>query len=270
VTFPPQEEGDSAPVPVPAKGYIEGDHAYDDCPDDEDCHMLIFDRGASRLYELFQAHKNGNSWDGYLALWKLDKAYPPSNRGQGCSSADAAGLPIAPGLIGYKETKKGAINHALRFIIRNDFIRGHGGDKNTPSVAYPASHGSTAGGAATGIPYGGRLRLKSTIQESDPRLKTPGAKAIVRALQKYGMILADGGNIPLVAESVKVYQDQNAAETWEGLLGPRDLAFIKPDDFEVIAIPKGVPGGTPGWYASRAEYEGQLKKPLGCDEIVQP
>src|SRR5262249_44648307 len=104
VHFPAQEEGDSADVPIPAQAYIEGDHGYDGCPADEDCHMIIFDFGANRLYELYQAHKNGSTWDGYLALWKLDKAYPPSNRGQGCTSADAVGLPIAPGLIGYKET----------------------------------------------------------------------------------------------------------------------------------------------------------------------
>ena len=84
------------------------------------------------------------------------------------------------------------------------------------------------------------------------------------------MILADGGNIPLVAESVKVHQDANAAETWEGLLGPRDLGFLQPSDFEVIAIPKDNPAGAPGWYATKSEYEAQLQKPLGCVDVVQP
>lgn len=270
VTFPPDDEADSAPVPVPAGGYIEGDYPYDGCPAGDDCHLIVFDRGASRLYEVYQAHKNGNDWSGSLALWKLDKKYPRSNRGQGCTSADAAGLPIAPGLIGYKETKKGTIDHALRFVIRNDYIRGVKNDKNTPNVVYPASHGSTAGSAAKGIPYGGRLRLKATIAETDARIKTPGARAVVRALHRYGMILADGGNIPLVAESVKVHKDANPAETWDGLLGSRDLVFLRPSDFEVVAIPKDAPGGAPGWYQTKAEYEGQLQKPLGCDVVVQP
>ena len=270
VTLPADDESDAVPMPIPAQGYIEGDYAYNACPDGEDCHLIVFDLGANRLYEAYQAHKSGNSWSGGLAMWKLDKAYPATNRGLGCTSGDAAGLPIAPGLIGYKETKKGAINHALRFIMRNDFIRGVAGDRNTPNVVYPASHGSTAGNAAKGLPYGGRLRLKATITETDPRVTTPGAKAIVRALRKYGMILADGGNIPLVAESVKVHQDANAAETWEGLLGPRDLGFIKPTDFEVLAIPKDNPSGAAGWYETKADYEAQLRKPLGCAGIVQP
>ena len=257
-------------MPIPAKGSIEGDHAYGACPDGDDCHLISLDVGKSRLFEVYQAHKNGNAWTGSLALWKLDKVYPATNRGQGCTSGDAAGLPITPGLIGYKETKKGAINHALRFIIRNDYIRGVAGDRNTPNVVYPASHGSTAGNAATGTPYGGRLRLKKTISDTDPRITTPGGKAIVRALQKYGMILADGGDIPLVAESVKIYQDANAAETWDGLLLPRDLGFIKPSDFEVIAIPKNNPSGAAGWYETKADYVAQLKKPLGCAGLVQP
>ena len=270
VTIPVQDEADSDPVPIPAKGYIEGDNAYGACPSGDDCHLIVLDPGANRFYEVYQAQKNGAAWSGFLATWQLDKTYPRANRGLGCSSADAAGLPIVPGLIGYKETKKGAINHALRFIMRNDYIRGVAGDRNRPNVVYPASHGSTAGNAAKGIPYGGRLRLKKAIAETDPRITTPGAKAILRALQTYGMILADGGNIPLVAESVRVHQDANPAETWDGLLAPRDLGFIKPSDFEVIAVPKDNPAGAAGWYASRAEYEAQLTKPLGCVGVVQP
>lgn len=270
-TFPEGEETDNGvPVPVPAKGYVEGDHAYDACPlGEEDCHMLIVDRGANRLYELYQVRKDGANWNGELSLWKLDKTYPRSNRGQGCTSADAAGLPITPGLIGYKETKKGEIRHALRFIIRNEYIRGKKGDKNVPNVVYPASHGATQANAATGIPYGGRLRLK--IKEDDPRVKTPGGKAVVKALHTYGMILADGGNIPLVAESAKVAHDADPSATWEGLLGSHDLDFIRPGDFEVIAIPKDNPSHPDaGWYQTKADYESQLKKPLDCDKIVQP
>ena len=86
----------------------------------------------------------------------------------------------------------------------------------------------------------------------------------------YGMILADGGNIPLVAESVKVHQDANPAETWDGLLEPRDLGFIKPSDFEVIAIPKDNPSGAAGWYETKMDDNAQLEKPLGCAAIVQP
>jgi len=270
VKFPLQEEADDVAVPIPAKGYVEGDYAYDACPSGEDCHILVVDRPAKKLFEVYQAKRSGSAWSGYVAFWQLDKTYPRDNRGQGCTSAEAAGLAITPGLIGYRETKNGRIEHALRFIIRNEYIRGLEGDKTVPNVVYPASHGSTAGNAAGGIPYGGRLRLKAAFKEDDPRVKTPGAKAIVRALHRYGMILADGGNLPLTAESVRMHADADAKETWEGILAPRDLGFIQPSDFEVVAIPKDHPGGAEGWYASRADYEAQLKRPLGCVAIRQP
>lgn len=272
VNFPQGEETDNVPVPVPAKGYIEGGHAYDACPvDSEDCHMLVLVPGAKRLYETYQTRRNGSTWEGAVTMWQLDKLYPRSNRGQGCTSADAAGMAITPGLIGYREAKSGTLAHALRLVIRNDYIRGKAGDKNVPNVAYPASHGSTAGAAATGLPYGARLRLKPSVKEGDPRFKSAGAKTILRALHRYGMIVADGGNIPLMAESDRVYKDSDPKETWEGTLGPRDLDGILPSDFEVIAIPKDRPGGpVGGFYQSRAEYEADLKRPLGCTSIVQP
>jgi hypothetical protein len=268
VTIPADDESDDVPMPIPTKGYIEGDFAYNACPQGEDCHLIVLDKGAKKLYEVYQAHKSGNNWSGSLAMWQLDKTYPRDNRGQGCTSADAAGMAIAPGLIGYKETKKGAIEHALRFIIRNDYIRGQAGSTNVPNVVYPASHGTGAGASANGIPYGGRLRLK--IDENDPRIKSPGGKAVVRALHKYGMILSDGGNIPLVAESIVVHKDADPSATWEGLLAPRDIDFIKPTDFEVVGIPKDNPGGAAGYYTTTAEYTAQMKKPLGCQGIVQP
>lgn len=270
-TFPPDDEGDSVPVPIPAKGYVEGDYDYASCPSGEDCHVLIVDRTANRLYELYHVKKNGAKWNGYLALWKLDKAYPRSNRGQGCTSADAAGMAITPGLIGYAETKKGEIHHALRFIVRNDYIRGVVDDKNVPNVVYPASHGSMAGASATGVPYGARLRLKKSVLDTDPRIKSPGAHAVVKALRTYGMILSDGGNLPLVAESAKVAHDTDPTASWDDLLAPRDLGFLRPSDFEVVAIPKADPSQpNAGWYQTKAEYNGQLRKPLGCDVIVQP
>ena len=270
VTIPPGDEADSDPVSIPTKGYIEGDHDYGDCPDGEDCHLLVVTPGENRLFEVYQAQNSGGAWRGFVTMWQLDKTYPRTNRGLGCSSADAAGLPITPGLIGYRETKKGAINHALRFIIRNDYIRGSAGDRNTPNVVYPASHGSTAGASANGIPYGGRLRLKKTVSADDARITTPGARALLTALQRYGMILADGGNIPLVAESVRVHQDANPGETWDGLLEPRDLGFLRPSDFEVIAIPRENPAGAAGWYQTKADYQAQLTRPLGCAAVVQP
>jgi len=277
---PPEDEDDGSEsdhvkVPVPAKGYIEGDVNYktDDCAEGEDCHMLILSPGTKELFELYHVHQTAGKMTGALSLWKLDKTYPRSNRGQGCSSADAAGMPIAPGLIGYKETKAGAIKHALRFIIRNDYVRGNAtateNDRDTPNNVYPGSHGSSRGQSPKGVPYGARFRLKAAVDEGIA--KSPGAKALIKALKTYGMIMADGGNIPLVAESAKVSNDKDGSATWEGLLGPRDLGGLKPSDFEVVSIPRADPSkGDSGWFTTKAEYESQLKKPLGCDGIEQP
>ena len=84
------------------------------------------------------------------------------------------------------------------------------------------------------------------------------------------MIVADGGNIPLMAESDKLYKEANPAEGWTGILEATDLGALRPSDFEVVGIPKDIPTGAPGWYATKADYEAQLKKPLGCNGIVQP
>ena len=267
VHFPTGDESDDVLVPIPAQGSIEGDHAYDACPDGADCHLLVVDRAALKLYEVYGAHRNGTTWTGAVSLWQLDKTYPRANRGQGCTSADAAGLAITPGLIGYRETKHGTIAHALRFTFPNARIRGVL-NQSSPNVAYPASHGTKATASSNGPPYGARLRLK--IDANDPRVKSPGGRAVVDALHHYGMILADGGDIPLLAESVKSTHDTDATATWDGLLESHDIDFLTPADFEVLAIPKDHPGGAAGWYASRADYEGQLHEPLGCNGIVQP
>ena len=265
VTFPPGDENDDVPVPLPVGGLVEGGSDYASCPDDQDCHVLVVDRGAQKLYEIYQVHQNGSTWQGQPSLWQLDKTYPRGNRGQGCTSADAAGLAITPGLIGFAETKAGHIGHALRLVLRNEYIRGDGGH-DTPNVAYPASHGTTAATAPGGVPYGGRLRLKTSVADTDPRFTSPGARVVLKALHTYGMIVADGGDIPLMAEVDTLH----APDTWDGVLGSHDLVGLLPTDFEVVGIPLDHPGGAPGYHSTRAEYEADLKPPLGCTGIVQP
>ena len=68
----------------------------------------------------------------------------------------------------------------------------------------------------------------------------------------------------------RVYRDADPSATWDGILSAQDLVWIQPSDFEVVGIPKDLPGGTAGWYSTKAEYEAQLQTPLGCDVIVQP
>lgn len=268
------EESDKVDVPIPSRGYIEGEHAYDACPDGDDCHILVLERTEKRLYEVFGAHRRSDGWHAEgIALWKLDAIYPRTARGQGCTSADAAGLAITPGLIGLRETRMGEIHHAMRLAIPNDKIRS--GAANHPNVAFPATHGTRAASAPNGMPYGARLRLKPTLLETDARIKSPGARTLLRALKKYGMILADAGKLPIMRESDRLYRESNPAETgWEGLLEPRDLDFLTPADFEIVGIPKVPRAATPApatdYDYSRAAYNAALKPPLGCDGIVQP
>src|SRR5205814_1614939 len=119
--------------------------------------------------------------------------YPPSGRGDQCTSADAAGYPIAALLFTADEVKAGHIDHAIRFILPNDHMR-------PGFYVHPATHSTNVTGAATSIPYGAHLRLKNTAAvEAKIQALTPGARVVARAMQKYGMFLADGGNIALTA-----------------------------------------------------------------------
>ena len=212
---------DSGPMPVPAGGAIEGETGYA-CLGDGDCHLLVAQRSAMKLFEMWRADIRGSTFNGgCLVVWDMSKVYPASGRGDGCTSADAAGYPITPLLFNADEVKAGAVEHAIRFILPNARIR-HG------VYLHPATHstGPTAGGAGT-PPYGARLRLRPDFPLAD--LPNDGARTVAQALQKYGMFLADGGNIALTAQS-----DRFTTAKWSGLLGPRDLDKIKVTDFAMI------------------------------------
>src|SRR5205814_6181259 len=111
---------------------------------------------------------------------------------------------------GVRETKAGAIKHALRFILPNNKIR------KGPSFVPPASHGTSATSSSAGPAYGMRLRLKSTFDASG--ITSAGGKAVVQALKTYGMLLADGGNIALVGEDDRFEKAKDPSMTWAGLL----------------------------------------------------
>jgi hypothetical protein len=114
---------DLAPLPVPDGGALEGEEGYA-CTQDGDCHLLVVDRQNCRLYEMWRANiDSGSFWGGCLAVWDLEAAYIPELRGDCCTSADAAGLPITPLLFGPDNIAAGEIRHALRFILPNANIR---------------------------------------------------------------------------------------------------------------------------------------------------
>jgi serine/threonine-protein kinase len=210
---------DSDPVPVPPGGALEGENGYA-CTGGGDCHLIVTQ--GTKLYEMWRADiENGAFNGGCLAVWDTTRVYGANGRGDGCTSADAAGYPIAALLFSADEVAAGSIDHAIRFILPNSRIR-------SGSYVHPATHSPGAvSGPSSAPPYGAHLRLRPDFPLSS--LPNEGARTVARALMKYGMFLADGGNIALTAQS-----DRFTTHKWAGLLGPTDLAAIHPRDFVMI------------------------------------
>ena len=210
---------DHVEVPVPEAGNLEGETGYE-CTAGGDCHLLVLDRDAGKLYEMYKANVAPTGFvGGCLAVWETAKAYDETLRGDQCSSADAAGLPIAPMLFTADEVAAGEIDHAIRFVLPNDRLR--------RGFVRPAVHGTDTDGPTNGPPYGVHLRLRANYPLDS--LPNDGARVVARALQKYGMIHADGGEVALTAAS-----DRHTTAKWAGLLASRDLEFLKVEDFEVV------------------------------------
>lgn len=212
---------DLDPVPIPAGGAIEGESGYE-CESDGDCHLIVVDEAANTLYEMWRANITGGEFfGGCLSVWDLSRDYGNAGRGADCTSADAAGFPIAPLLFTADEVQSGEIDHAIRFIFPNERIR------ERVYVA-PATHstGATSGGS-NAPPYGARFRLRADYPIDT--LPSEGARVVARALQRYGMFLADAGNIALTAQS-----DRFTNAKWDGLLDTRDLDALLVTDFEMI------------------------------------
>ena len=169
------DESDRGPYPIPASVPIEGDPN----PGDGDRHALIVDRDTCTLYELYALRREGSGWTGGSgAIWNLR-----SNRLRpaGWTSADAAGLPILPGLARYDEVAAGSINHALRFTA----------SRTRRAYVYPARHYASDATDPALPPMGLRVRLKASFDTSGfPRQ----ARIVLQALKRYGMILADNGS----------------------------------------------------------------------------
>jgi hypothetical protein len=172
---PIAEESDPGPYPVPADAPIEGG------PDSaDDRHVLVVQEQSCTLYELYKAVPNADgSWNAVgSARFDLE-----SNelRPDGWTSADAAGLPILPGLVRYEEVATGAINHALRFTA----------PRTGRAYVWPARHFASPSDDPALPPMGQRFRLRADV---DISRFSPASQVILRALQTYGMILADNGS----------------------------------------------------------------------------
>jgi hypothetical protein len=176
VSFEYADESDRGPYPIPPRAPIEGGRGADG-----DRHVIVVDRKRCRLYELFAAYPRGGgaSWAaGSGAIWNLR-----SNRlrPRGWTSADAAGLPILPGLARYDEVKRGHIDHALRFTA----------DRTRQAFIYPARHFASDLTNRNLPAMGQRLRLSRGYDISRfPRQ----ARIVLKALKRHGMILADNGS----------------------------------------------------------------------------
>lgn len=205
------DESDPGPMPIPLDAPIEGGSSADPDPSSGDRHLLVVRQGDCTLYELYNTIRDG---DGFRvsssAIWPLSANH---TRPPGWTSADAAGLPILPGLLKYDEVAADRLHHAVRYTIPR-VRRGY--------VA-PASHcGQYADTALP--PYGTRVRLKAGFSLAG---YTGDALVILTALKRYGLILADQGSA--------WYVTGTSDPGWADALDQLRRAPVRGSDFEVVA-----------------------------------
>jgi len=207
--YSPDCEPIGTAMPVPAGAAIEGQSGLVCNNLGDDCHLLVLQ--GRTLYEAYGATAQGGSqlqaW--CLAIWNLDAAYPPSGRGEHCTSADAAGFPIAPLLWNADDVAAslaadpaggGDLGHALRFILPNERMANDpslGGEGGRLYVR-PASHAGSPSGPVGSIPYGAHLRLRADFPLTG---YNPAARVVLNTMKRYGIVLSDGGSVALTAES---------------------------------------------------------------------
>jgi hypothetical protein len=213
ISFYYPDESDSVPYPIPHDALIEGG-----ADSDGDRHILLVDTDNCILYEIYDAYPQGvGSWEaGSGAVWDLN-----SNdlRPDEWTSADAAGLPILPGLVRYEEVQAGAIHHALRFTasnIRSDYI-------------WPARHHADCGEHGEDdlsvSSYGQRFRLKASFDVSS---YSPEIQVILNALKTYGLILADCGSDWFISGVPD--------DGWNNDVLVTELRTVTGDNFEAVDI----------------------------------
>jgi len=203
------DESDPGPFPIPLNAAVEGNG-------DGDSHVLTVDIDNKKLYELYNAKQVGDHWEASCAA--MFDLTSNALRPDGWTSADAAGLPIFPGLVRYEEIVKGEIDHPIRFTLRSSKV----------SKAYidPARHkvNGTNSNTAAPTPMGMRMRLKAGFDISGFSATN---KIILTALKKYGLILADIGS--------DLYITGAPDERWNND-DLHNLGQLKATDFEVVRM----------------------------------
>jgi hypothetical protein len=205
VTFEYTGESDRGPYPIPRNVKIEGGRSSTG-----DRHAVIVDRSSCRLYELFALYPKGRGWRaGSGAIWNLrsNKLRPA-----GWTSADAAGLPIFPGLARYDEVKRGVIDHALRFTV----------ERTRRAYVFPARHYASDSNDPSLPPMGLRLRLKASFDVSGFPHQ---ARIVLVALKRYGMLVADNGSSWYITGAPDSRWSNDQLHT---------LGRVKGSDFEVV------------------------------------
>jgi hypothetical protein len=201
------DESDAGPYPIPDGAPIEGG------PDaDGDRHVLVLQQGSCRLYELFYAFPVENAWEASSgAVYDLASH---DLRPAGWTSADAAGLPILPGLVRYDEVAGGEIRHAIRMTA----------PETQMAYVWPARHYASEITDPSYPPMGQRFRLRSDFPLEE---YAPQVQVILRAMQRYGLILADNGS--------PWYISGAPDERWNNEM-LRELKQLQGSDFEAVDV----------------------------------
>ncbi len=212
VSFLWDDESDPGPYPVPPDAPVEGAPPGGVAPEG-DRHVLVVDASDCRLYELYAAVRQPDgSWEaGSGAVFDLG-GY--DLRPDGWTSADAAGLPILPGLVRYEEVAAGEVRHALRFTA----------PRTRDAHVWPARHDASDLGDERYPPMGQRFRLRADFDDSG---FAPEARVIVTALKRYGIVLADNGSAWFLSGAPDERWDDDAL---------RDLRGIAGSDFEAVDV----------------------------------
>jgi hypothetical protein len=203
------DESDPGPMPIPATAQIEG------FPNagNGDRHVLVLDNSNCFLYELYSASANSDgSWNaGSAAVWDLDN---DQQRPWTWTSADAAGLPIFPGLVRYDEVASGKIQHAIRFTL----------PQSQAAMVPPASHWASNSSNPLAPPMGMKLRLKASYDISP---FSANIQVILTAMKKYGLIMADNGSAMYVSGAPDDRWDNNDLH---------NLSQVPASAFEVVKM----------------------------------
>ncbi len=167
-------ESDPGPYPIPSNAPVEGNGQGDS-------HVIVVDKDTKIVYELYNASYTNGQWQASSgAIFDLTS---DNLRPADWTSADAAGLPIFPGLVRYDEVREGTIDHAIRFTLQSQNVK--------PAYISPARHSVNSSGGQYSLPFGAKIRLKANFDISG---YSANLKIILTAMKKYGLILADIGS----------------------------------------------------------------------------